>query len=289
MSFNPERAAHALRRAMASEGSTPVRVIGAVNALAAHVATNAGFDGLWVSSLEVSAALGLPDTNVLGVRDLLDVTMALGRVTNLPVIVDVDNAGGHVDASRRHANDLWMAGAAALCLQDAAYPKANSFGILRDRALADPYLVARQLGCMRGVAPEVCLIARTEALIAGADLGVAMERARAYADAGADAVLIHSRDTSGRQALQVAEIWDGRAPLVTVPTAFPHLTYQTLAAAGYRMCIYANQLTRAAIAAMQVTAQQFAALGTFQTSASIPLASVGELLRVADHDALTCV
>ncbi|MGW4968428.1 isocitrate lyase/phosphoenolpyruvate mutase family protein [Streptomyces albidoflavus] len=79
-----------LRKALTdSRREHPLLAIGAVNALAAHVAAEAGFDALWVSGLEVSAASGLPDANVLGPRDLSDVVASLGRVTDLPVIVDI--------------------------------------------------------------------------------------------------------------------------------------------------------------------------------------------------------
>ncbi|WP_221889571.1 isocitrate lyase/phosphoenolpyruvate mutase family protein, partial [Streptomyces sp. WAC02707] len=113
-----------LRRALAdSERKQPLLAIGAVNALAAHVAADAGFDALWVSGLEVSAASGLPDANVLGPRDLSDVVTSLGRVTELPVIVDIDNAGGSGRTAERFASDLMRAGAAAVCVEDSAYPK----------------------------------------------------------------------------------------------------------------------------------------------------------------------
>jgi len=83
-----------LRRALTAGTGAPVRAVGASNALAATAAAGAGFDALWVSSLEVSAAAGLADANVLGVRDLCDVVLAVGRTAHLPVVVDVDNAGG---------------------------------------------------------------------------------------------------------------------------------------------------------------------------------------------------
>jgi phosphoenolpyruvate phosphomutase len=223
------------------------------------------------------------------VRDLTEVVAAVGRLTSLPVIVDVDNAGGHVDAAHRYAHDLAQAGAAAVCLEDSAYPKCNSFSRHRRQTLADPELVVRQLDRMRRAAGQLLIIARTEALIAEAGLPVALERARAYASAGADAVLIHSQDPTGAEALRLAGTWDGGAPLVTVPTAYPQVTYAELGRAGYRMCIYANHLTRAAISAMEVTARQLGATGTFHPSVDVRLAGVGDLLRVADRDALACL
>jgi phosphoenolpyruvate phosphomutase len=264
---------------LTSRSDTPVRAIGAVNALAATAAAGAGFDALWVSSLEVSAAAGLPDANVLGVRDLCEVVLAVGRTAHLPVVVDVDNAGGAVDSARRYAFDLDKAGAAALCLEDSAYPKCNSFSTHRDQGLADVDVVAEQLREMRRASDDIVLIARTEALIAGAPFSHALERARFYTANGADAVLIHSRDTSGDEALRVAREWDRSAPLVTVPTAFAHLGWRQLGQAGFAMCIYANQLSRAALAGMRAAATELAGTGS---PGAVPLASVGDLLAIGD-------
>jgi phosphoenolpyruvate phosphomutase len=152
----------------AAAAGIPLRAVGAVNALAACVAAEAGFDALWVSGLEVSASLGLPDENVLGSRDLVDVVLALGRAAGLPVIVDIDNAGGSAATAGRFGGDLARAGAAALCVEDSAYPKVNSFAVHRRQQLAGPALMGDQLAAMREAAGQhVVLIARTETLICG--------------------------------------------------------------------------------------------------------------------------
>lgn len=271
--------ADSLRKALTARTGTPVRAVGAVNALAATAASGAGFDALWVSSLEVSAAAGLADANVLSVRDLCDVVLAVGRTAHLPVVVDVDNAGGSADSARRCAFDLARAGAGALCLEDSAYPKCNSFSTHRTQRLAEVGAVAEQLREMRRASDELVLIARTEALIAGAPFSHALDRARYYSAHGADAVLIHSRDASGDEALRTAREWTSPTPLVTVPTAFAHLGWQELGRAGFAMCIYANQLSRAALAGMRAAAAELAGTGSPGT---VPLATVGELLAIGD-------
>ncbi|MFF2142161.1 isocitrate lyase/phosphoenolpyruvate mutase family protein [Kitasatospora sp. NPDC058190] len=265
----------------------PVRAVGAANALAAKIAADSGFDALWVSGLEVSTALGLPDENVLGPRDLTDAVLTLRRATDLPVIVDIDNAGGAVGTAGRFALDLARAGASAVCLEDSAYPKTNSFSLHRDQGLADLDLIRAQLKEIRAQAGrQTLLIARTETLICGGSLAEAVARADAYVAAGADAVLLHSKDESGEQALSVAKAWPGLAPLVSVPTAFPHLGPDELGAAGYALIIYANQLSRAAMAAMREAADHFHATGAFDTAR---LASVQDLLQVADPAARACL
>ncbi|MEU2026220.1 isocitrate lyase/phosphoenolpyruvate mutase family protein [Streptomyces sp. NPDC016469] len=277
------------RLAAATQARRPLRAIGAANAVAAKVAVETGFDALWVSGLEVSTALGLPDENVLGSRDLADTVLALTRTAELPVIVDIDNAGGTLAAARRFAGDLARAGAAALCLEDSAYPKANSFALHRSQALADTDAVAAQLVAMRGVVgTQVALIARTEALICGESVTEAVERAATYAACGADAVLIHSKDATGQQALAAAAAWTGTVPLVTVPTAFAHLSPEDLGAAGFALAIYANQLSRAALAAMRSVATSFQTTGSF-TADGTALSDVADLLQVADPAARACL
>jgi phosphoenolpyruvate phosphomutase len=249
--------------------------------MAAKIAVEAGFDALWVSGLEVSTMLGLPDENVLNPRDLADAVLALRRTTPLPVIVDIDNAGGTVAMAGRTAFDLARAGAAAVCLEDSTYPKTNSFSLHRTQALTDLDLMRAQLKEIRSRGgADLTLIARTETLICGGTLDEALSRAEAYVSAGADAVLIHSKDTSGEQALQIASAWTAlAAPLVSVPTAFPHLDAERLGAAGYSLAIYANQLSRAAMTAMREAAGHFHATGSFDATR---LADVQDLLQVAD-------
>nr|WP_308309683.1 isocitrate lyase/phosphoenolpyruvate mutase family protein [Streptomyces sp. CHD11] len=277
------------RLTAAAGARRPLRAIGAASAVAAKVAVETGFHALWVSGLEVSTALGLPDENVLGPRDLADTVLALTRTAALPVIVDIDNAGGTPATARRFAADLSRAGAAALCLEDSAYPKVNSFALHRSQALARIETVTEQLTAMRDVAStRVALIARTETLICGGSVTEAVERAAAYADCGADAVLIHSKDPTGQQALATAAAWTGTVPLVTVPTAFAHLAPDDLGTAGFALAIYANQLSRAALAAMRRAATSFQTTGSF-TADGTPLSDVADLLQIADPTARACL
>jgi phosphoenolpyruvate phosphomutase len=283
--------AHQLRRALGDTAQErPLLAVGAVNAIAAHLAAGSGFDALWVSGLEVSAANGLPDSNVLGSRDLSDVVTSLGRVTEKPVIVDVDNAGGAVSTAERFAFDLARAGAAAVCIEDSAYPKCNSFAAHKAQGVEDADLLSRQIERIRKTfGQDLVVIARTEALIAGEEMGSALARALRYTAAGADAVLVHSKDPTGNQALEIGRTWTGGSALVSVPTAFPQLTADDLGRAGFRLCIYANQLSRAAMAGMRAAILQFACEGAFVPSSASALADVGDLLRVGEPGALSCI
>ncbi|MHA7956286.1 isocitrate lyase/phosphoenolpyruvate mutase family protein [Streptomyces sp. L500] len=283
-----QRPSDRLRGALekAAGAGKPVQAIGAANAMAARIAADSRFDALWVSGLEVSTAFGLPDENVLGSRDLADVVLSLRRVCDLPVVVDIDNAGGSAATARRYAFELAAAGAAAVCLEDSAYPKCNSFSEHRAQGLADADLACAQIKEIKAAsAGGVLLIARTETLICGGTLDEAVLRAEAYQAAGADAILVHSKDTTGSQAMATAQRWNG-VPLVTVPTAFAHLSQAVLGQAGFAMAIYANQLSRAAMTAMRSAADSFRTTGMFRPDA---LADVQDLLRVSDPDARACL
>jgi phosphoenolpyruvate phosphomutase len=283
---NPDYLRSALRD---RSRSRPLHAFGAVNAVAAAIAQQYGADALWISGLEVSASLGLPDDNVLGPRDLGDVVTSARRVSTLPVIVDVDNGAGSLPTTVRLAQDLSRAGATAVCLEDSAYPKHNSFRTDVGQGLADLRMVAAQIDAIRQHCPELVVIARTEAMIAGADVAVALDRAHAFSACGADAVLMHSRDASGKEVLDAAARWDEPTPLVAIPTSYPQLSSTELGRAGYAMCIYANQLTRAAITAMHRVMRGFAEAATFIRDGQPALASVGELLRIADPTAVSSV
>jgi len=102
-----------------------------------------------------------------------------------------------------------------------------------------------------------------------------------------DVVLVHSKDPSGAEALAVARSWRGGAPLAVIPTAFPSLTWRELGEAGFRMCIYANQLSRAAAAAMRRVAVDIMTAGTVADDAQ--LSTVDELLRLADPENAACL
>src|SRR5439155_22284778 len=106
------------------------------------------------------------------------------------------------------------------------------------------------------------VVARTEALIAGLGRAEALRRGVAYAEAGADAVLIHSKENTPNEILEFARAWPGQVPLVLVPTAYPQLSFAEIAALGkVGLIICANHAIRAAVAAMRATFAQILAEG----------------------------
>lgn len=255
-----------LRQGLA--GDSPVVAVGAHDAMSARLIEAHGFDAVWVSGFGVSAmAYGLPDLNLTTMTETLDVTRRIEGVTDLPVVVDCDNGYGGFSNVVRTAVEFDRAGVAAICIEDNLFPKRNSLyqGQSR-RELIDTKEQARRLRAAKEAqeSPSFVLIARVEALIAGHGVDAAIERATAYADAGADAILIHSKDKTLAQIEGFLERWRETGlstPLVAVPTLFPDYTADELRAKGFSMVILANQPMRASVQAMEETLRLLRAEG----------------------------
>lgn len=241
-------------------GTQPVVAVGAHDAMSARLIDSWGFDAVWVSGFGVSAmAYGLPDLNLITMSETLDVTRRIDAVTELPIVVDCDNGYGGFSNVVRTIVDFDRAGVAAVCIEDNLFPKRNSlYSGQAQRELVKTSEQARRLRAAKAAqeSPDFTLIARVEALIAGHGIDAAIERALAYAEAGADAILIHSKDKTLEEIEGFLEEWHraGLAvPLVAVPTLFPDYSSDQLAAKGFSMVILANHPMRAAVKAMQET------------------------------------
>src|SRR3954468_372788 len=241
-----------LRRRL-TEGA-PVVAVGAHDAMSARLVEASGFDAVWVSGFGVSAmAHALPDVNVVTMSEMLAISRTIGGSTELPVVVDCDNGFGGFSNVVRTAVEFDRAGVAAICIEDNLFPKRNSlYQGKSKRELIPTREQARRLkAAVEGKDSEAfVVIARVEALIAGHGVDAAMERATAYADAGADAILIHSKDKSLTEITEFLDAWhaaDIDRPLVAVPTLFPDYTADELHEKGFSMVILANQPMRAAV------------------------------------------
>jgi phosphoenolpyruvate phosphomutase len=241
-------------------GDSPVVAVGAHDAMSARLIGHYDFDAVWVSGFGVSAmAYGLPDLNLVTMSETLAVTRAIESVTDLPVVVDCDNGFGGFSNVVRTAVEFDRAGVAAVCIEDNLFPKRNSlYQGQSKRELIPTREQARRLkAAVEGKDSEAfVVIARVEALIAKHGVEAAMERATAYAEAGADAILIHSKDKSLTEITEFLDAWHATGidkPLVAVPTLFPDYTADELYDKGFSMVILANQPMRAAVKAMEET------------------------------------
>ena len=240
-----------------------VKLMGAHNGLGAQLAERAGFDAVWASGLEISASHALPDANILTMTETFEASKLIHESTSLPVVCDCDTGYGNAANVKHMVRKYEAAGLAALVIEDKHFPKVNSFIPGRQDLVSIPEFCGK-LKAAKEVqkSPHLMIFARVEALIAGFGMEEALTRARAYVDAGADGIVIHSKLDSPEEILQFAAAWDRPAPLVAIPTTYYQITAQELEKAGFRMVIYANQGLRAAIQAMKSTYESILKTGS---------------------------
>ncbi len=240
-------------------GSSPFVAVGAHDALTAQLIGSYGFDAVWISGFGVATmAHALPDLNLTTMTETLDAAVRGDRATDLPVVADCDNGFGGLTNLVRTITEYERAGIAAICVEDNLFPKRNSL-YLGDskRDLIPLEEQARRISAAKAAqrTDNFTFIARVEALIAGHGVEDACRRADAYVEAGADAILIHSRDKSLAEIEEFLSQWSrvGEVPLVAVPTLFPDFTVEQLHEKGFDMVILANQPMRAAVRAIEDT------------------------------------
>ncbi|PDQ19931.1 phosphoenolpyruvate mutase [Mesorhizobium sanjuanii] len=239
-----------LRRMIAS--SELAFAMEAHDGLSAAIAERAGFKALWASGLSISSSLGYRDANEASWSQVVDVVERITDTVDIPVLVDGDSGFGNFNNARMVARKLRQHGASGICLEDTAFPKMNSF--VGDRhPLADIPEFCGRLKAVKDQVPdaEFVLVARIEALIAGHGEDEALARAQAYAEAGADAILIHSRKSNAEQIFAFTRAWQNRLPVVIVPTKYYRTPVSAYRAAGISTVIWANHNMRAAISAMR--------------------------------------
>ncbi len=246
-----ERRTSTLRKLIAAD--RPCLIAGAHDGLSARIVEEAGFDGIWASGFEISAAHGVPDANILTMSENLDTARFIQGASTIPVVADCDTGYGNAVNAIRTVQDYEAAGIAAVCIEDNIFPKRCSFysGVKRELVSLEEH-AGKIRACKDARRDEdFIVIARTEALIAGWGMAEALERGMAYAEAGADMILIHSKSKTPDEILEFCSRWDSPVPLVTVPTTYAMVTATELFDAGSRIVIYANHGLRSSIPAMQ--------------------------------------
>jgi len=160
-----------------------LRVPGAHNAFAGQIAKQAGFEALYISGGAVTASMGLPDLGILSLEELCGVVRSVSRTTDLPLIVDGDTGYGGVLNAMRVVQELELAGAGAVHIEDQMLPK--KCGHLNDKRLVEPEEAAMKIAAAKKASSHLVVIARTDA--AGVEgLEGAIKRANLYREAGAD-------------------------------------------------------------------------------------------------------
>jgi len=259
---------------------------GAHDALSAKLAEEAGFDAVWASGFGISAVQAVPDANILTLTETLDAVRRICDAVEIPVVADCDNGYGNAINVMRTVTEFERAGAAGICIEDNEFPKRCSFyaGVRRDLVQPEEHARKVEAAVAARRSSGFAVIARTEALIVGLGHDEAMLRARLYARAGADAVLVHSKAKDFAELAAFGAAWDLPVPLVAVPTTYPDVTVEELAAARFRLAIFANQPLRAAIVAMRDTLVRLRESGRVSSveDAIVPLEEVYRLVGVPE-------
>ncbi|WP_244123107.1 phosphoenolpyruvate mutase [Burkholderia gladioli] len=255
------------------------------NGLSARIVREAGFKGIWGSGLSISAALGVRDNNEASWTQVVDVLEFMADASDLPILLDGDTGYGNFNNMRRLVRKLEQRGIAGVCIEDKQFPKTNSFidGERQPLAEIDEFAGKIKAGKDSQTDPDFSIVARVEALIAGWGMDEALRRAHAYADAGADAILMHSKLSRPDEILEFARQWNNRAPIVIVPTKYYSTPTDVFRQAGISTVIWANHLVRSAAASMQATARD---IFENQTLVNVEdrVATVNEIFRLQDAD-----
>jgi phosphoenolpyruvate phosphomutase len=234
-------------------------VVGVHNALGAKIAEEAGADGLWISSFEVHAAARLPDADILGTQDYVDVISKIVDRVGIPVLVDGNAGGGNAINTIRLVREYAKAGASGMCIEDNPYPKRCSFydGMQEELERSSTFCGKLDAALEKRLDSRFAVIARTEALIKGKGPRVALERCKEYATRGVDGILIHHKESDPREVLYFADQWyrTEETPLVCVPTTYNQVSYEQLDSAGFRLIIFANYGIRSIVRSLQETFQ----------------------------------
>ncbi len=238
-----------------------LRLPGTHNALAGLLAKDAGFDALYISGGALTASQGLPDLGIMTLEELCANVRSIARATQLPLVVDGDTGYGEAINTMRMVRELEAAGAAAVHIEDQVLPK--KCGHLNDKTLVTTEQMAEKVAAARKARTHLRIIARTDA--AGVEgLGAAIDRARAYLKAGADAIFPDAL-TSVEDLREFADAID--APLLANMTEFgrtPYLSADEFEALGYSMVIWPVSALRIAAKAMADMYQQLASQGSVE-------------------------
>jgi phosphoenolpyruvate mutase len=243
------------------------------------------FDGMWASSLVDSTARGKPDIEAVDLTSRLSMLNDVLEVTTKPIVYDGDT-GGKSEHFVFTVKTLERLGISAVIIEDKTGLKKNSlFGtdVEQTQDSIEDFCLKLKAGKKAQVTNDFMIIARIESLILGKGVDHAIERAKAFLEAGADGIMIHSRDKKPDEVFEFCDRYNripGRKTLVAVPTSYNTVTEDELAAHGVNICIYANQLLRSAYPSMVETARSILAnKRSFEVdSRMMPLKEILELI-----------
>lgn len=218
------------------------------------------FDAMWLSSLCDSTVKGKPDIELVDMTSRFRTVDDIMEVTTKPIIFDGDT-GGQIEHFVYTVRSLERMGVSAIIIEDKTGLKKNSlFGteVVQTQDTIEHFCEKIQAGKKVQLTDDFMIIARIESLILEQGMEDAIDRAKAYVNAGADGIMIHSRKKNPDEILEFCDEFraiNKQIPIVVVPSSYNSITEEELAEHGVNIVIYANQLTRSAFPAMEQTAK----------------------------------
>ena len=264
---SPQNRVSKLKRLVASKQI--VRILESHNSLTGLIIENLKvkkrfkfieYDGMWSSSLTDSATKGKPDNSSLDFSARISSLNDMMDVTTKPLVFDADN-GGQIEHLPFLIRSLERSGVSAIIIEDKVGLKKNSLFKNQSNTKQDkPNIFAKKIKkiCNSRQNNDFMVIARIESFIVGKGLKDALKRAEIYSKAGADAILIHSKEKTPSEIFSFAKEFRKSKffkPLVSVPSTYSKVYEIDLIKNGFKIVIYANQLLRAAYPAMQNAAK----------------------------------
>jgi phosphoenolpyruvate phosphomutase len=228
------------------EKNTILKIGGAFDAMSAKLVELSGFDAIWAGSFAISATHAVPDASIMTMTEFLQVSKNMSDSCNIPIIADCDTGFGGPSNVSHLVKQYEKVGVAGISIEDKIFPKQNSLlengkqELLGQKEFAAKIIAAKE----SKINQNFMIIARTEALIANLGVDEAIIRSNAYENAGADAILIHSKKNTPDEIFEFCDLWEGSIPLVVVPTSYGSVTINELISHKIKMVIYANQSLR---------------------------------------------
>lgn len=218
------------------------------------------FDALWLSSLTDSTNKGKPDIELVDVTSRMNTINDILESTTKPIIYDGDS-GGISEHFAFTVRTLERMGVSAVIIEDKVGLKKNSLfddDNLQKQDSIENICEKIRTGKRSQITQDFMIIARIESLNLGMGVQDAVDRAKAYIDAGADGIMIHSKEKDPVMLFEFCDIFKGfskKVPLVAVPSTYSHITEKELKDKGISIIIYANQLLRSAYPSMKRVAE----------------------------------
>ena len=247
------------------------------------------FDGIWESSLTDSTSKGKPDTELVDFTSRFQSIEEILEVTTKPIIVDGDT-GGKIEHFKFRVKTLERLGVSAIIIEDKIGSKRNSlFGTDVDQNQDSIINFSEKIseGKKSLVTTDFMIIARVESLILKNGMDDALERTIAYIKAGADGIMIHSKEKDGKEIIEFCEKYktiENSVPLIVVPSTFAHMTEKTFQKLGVNVVIYANHLIRSAYPAMVRTAENILKDGKSDKASEKYCMPIKEILTLIPED-----